>query len=241
MEKEEGKESAGAPKNTDLPPDAVSRLLGQTIGAQVLVETAYPETYARKAWAGTTLEHQITVTSAFEMKLPELNETFIKSLGLESVEELDLRLKEGWETSNQQQRDRKLEELRLAAVVSSVNVEIPQPMVDQDVDRQIRSFGMDPRTLQDRTKVDAALAPTSRERIKTTLVVDALIQKHNLNPTPEEIQGEISNIAISQGYPEREVARYYEEPEHREQLAQSLAQKKIHSFLKEQVRVEGEV
>ena len=239
-EKEAGKESVGTPGNTDLPADASSLLLGKAIGEQLSVEQSYPADYPRKAWAGTTLEHQITISSAFEMKKPDLDETFLKSLGLDSVEELDRRLQEGWEKSAEQRLERQLEEARLAAVVASVAVEIPQPMIDQDVDRQIRSFGMDPRTLQDRSKVDSMLAPTAQERIRTTLVVDALIQKHNLTPTAEEIRAEIAHIASTQGYPEREVARYYEEPEHREQLAQALAQKKIHSFLKEQVRIEGE-
>jgi trigger factor len=69
-------------------------LLGKKSGEKFAIERTYPADAAKKAWAGKKIAHQVEIKAVYWLKKPELDEEFIKSMGLKSVEEFKSKLKE---------------------------------------------------------------------------------------------------------------------------------------------------
>ena len=83
-------------------------LLGKKGGETFAIERSYPADAAKKAWAGKKIAHQVEIKAVYELKKPELDEAFLKSMGLKSAEEFKRKLKEEYEHHQEHQKDEKI-------------------------------------------------------------------------------------------------------------------------------------
>jgi trigger factor len=83
-------------------------LLGKKVEDKFTIQRSYPAEAAKKAWNGKKIEHQVEIKSIFELKKPELDEIFLKSLGLKSAEDFKIKLKEEYEHRQEHQKDEQI-------------------------------------------------------------------------------------------------------------------------------------
>ena len=61
----------------------------------------------QKNLAGKMVDFKVAIKDVYERELPELNEEFVKTLGVKNAEELKSKIKENLENDNKQKTEQK--------------------------------------------------------------------------------------------------------------------------------------
>ena len=101
------------------------------------------------------------------------------------------------------------------AVENATIDEVPQAMIDEDVQNQLNQYlgnmqrqGIDPKTYFKLTgTTEAQLAKGAAERVKTNLVLEAIVAKEKLDASADEIKQEIKDLAHDYNMDEKVVRR----------------------------------
>ncbi|GKQ42806.1 trigger factor [Companilactobacillus sp. RD055328] len=214
----DGKEfDGGSAKNYSLElgsnsfiPGFEEQLVGHKASEDVTVKVTFPKDYHANDLAGKEAEFATTIHEVKEKQLPELDDDFAKDVD-ENVENLD-QLKENIkaEIKKRMENDAEnaIQEAATSAAVKNAKIdEIPEAMINTEVDNQmnqymntIQSQGMNPEMyfqltgtteadLRDQFKKDA------ETRVKTDLVLEAVVAAEKIKPTKKDVDDEIKSLA----------------------------------------------
>ena len=111
-----------------------------------------------------------------------------------------------------------IQEAAIEGAVKNATVdEIPDAMIQDDVDTQLNQYlgnmqrqGIDPQTYYKLTNTNeqqlrSQFAKNAAERVKTNLVLEAIVEKEGLKATKEEIDKEIKDLAAEYNMDEKTV------------------------------------
>jgi trigger factor len=183
-------------------------LRGAQTGEHRRFEVSYPAEYPDPKLAGKNYTYAVEVLGIKEKKLPELNDEFAKEISdSKTLEELRAKVREGLESERDQRQAAAVREALLAKLTAAHDFPVPEALVENQMDvrleRAVRSLaaqGVDPRAVN----VDwVAMRRRQRDRavedVKAELLLDRIATAENIEPTEEEIEGEIARLAERSG------------------------------------------
>ena len=226
-------------------PGFADKLVGVKKGDVKSFEMEFPKDHYNKQLAGQMVEFAVTVKDVFEMKLPELDDAFAKTLGVESID----KLKELLQTNLQQEEDqRSLEasEIELLGKLTKGSrfSDIPELLVNEEVRRMIKELettaeqrGMDMKDYLasiKRTKDELTLdfVPRALERIQTALLIKEVGKRENVAVTEEEVDAEQDRILDSLKESDTETRNMIASPDYREYMAVQMKNRKVVELLR---------
>ena len=203
-------------------PGFEDQLVGANSGDDVDVKVTFPEDYHAKELAGKDAIFKVKVHEIKEKQLPELDDDFAKDVD-EDVDTLD-ELKDKTRKQLQQQKDDQakgaIEDAAIEKAVANAEIEdIPQAMLDEDTNRQMQQYlaGMQQQGISPQmyfqitgTKEDdlkKQFANDAAQRVKTNLVLEAIVDDANLEASDDEIKDEIKDLAKQYGMEENAVEK----------------------------------
>lgn len=161
---------------------------------------------------------------AIEAAMPELTDDFVKSLGdFENISDFRNKLSD---MIAEQKRDEANEKLRIRiadALVDASKVEIPDIMVESEVDRTQAQFSADIErmgvNLDDYLKhskktieeIREEWKPHAEKKAKLQLIMNEIAKKEKLSPDTKEIEDEVNHILEHYADADREKASIYAE------------------------------
>ena len=188
---------------------------GMKTGESKTFPLDFPADYHGKEVAGKTADFLVTVKKIEFQTLPEINEEFVKSLGIEggSVEALRADIKKNLEREVKFRLQARNKAAVMDALVANAELDLPKASVDAEVERLVEGARAD---LKQRGIKDADKAPIPAElfkdqaerRVRLGLVVAELVKTNELQAKPEQIDAHINELAASYERPE-EVVRWY--------------------------------
>ena len=203
-------------------PGFEDQLVGHKADEDVDVKVTFPEDYHAKNLAGKEAVFNVKIHEVKEKQLPELDDEFAKDVD-EDVDTLDA-LKDKTKKQLQEQKEEAaksaIEDAAIEAAVKNAEIEdIPQAMLDQDTDRQVQQYlagmqqqGINPQmyfqitgTSQDDLKKQ--FANDADKRVKTNLVLEAIVKDADLKASDDDIKKEISDLAKQFGMEEDAVEK----------------------------------
>lgn len=222
-------------------PDLYRELIGKRKGDHHSVIREYPSDYHRSAWQGKKFEHLIEIMQHFEMRKPDLDDEFTKKHGYESVQQLKEKMKEEFEAYQQKLReDRKIEAI-IKVLAKAVSFTVPQKMVAQELSRMVQNPSRHVHDLESfRDNHDALfnqLKEDAERNVRFSFIMEKLIKENALSVNQEDLDAEYQKIADANGADPKQVKRYYQEKQQREQLKDILLKRKVIDLLKEKVAV----
>ncbi|MER2110870.1 MAG: trigger factor, partial [Desemzia incerta] len=173
-----------------------------------------PEDYQAEDLKGQDAVFKVKVHEVKAKELPELDDEFAKDIDdeVESLDELKEKVKKQLTEAKSASADEAVEDAAIRKAVENATIEeIPHAMVHDEVHRQMESFlnnmqqqGVSPemyyqitgtteQDLHKQMEVDAEF------RTKTNLVLEAIVEKENFDPSQEEVEEEIKNLAEEYG------------------------------------------
>ncbi len=203
-------------------PGFEDQLIGHKADEDVNVKVTFPEDYHAKNLAGKEAVFNVKIHEVKEKQLPDLDDEFAKDVD-EDVDTLD-ELKEKTKKQLQEQKEdaakSAIEDEAIEAAVNNAEIaDIPQAMLDQDTDRQVQQYlagmqqqGINPQmyfqiTGSSEDDLKKQFASDADKRVKTNLVLEAIVKDADLTASDDDIKKEISDLAKQFGMEEDAVEK----------------------------------
>lgn len=188
-------------------PGFEEQLLGKNIGDNVDVNVIFPEEYHSEELKGKEALFKVKINSIKEKQLPELDDEFAKDVSeFDTLEEYRADIKKNLTEAAERNALVQKQNNAIDALIESSNVEAPESMINEEVDKafrdfagRIRQYNMDLdnyfkmlNTTEE--SVREQLRPEATKRANAELVIDAFAKLENIEVSEEEIDKEIDEF-----------------------------------------------
>ncbi|MGN7168021.1 trigger factor [Paenibacillus cellulositrophicus] len=191
-------------------PGFEEQVVGMATGDFKDVEVTFPETYHAEELAGKKAVFKVKVHEIKRKQLPELDDEFAKDVSeFETLAEYKEDLKKQLLARKEQEAKGNKEAAVVDKVAANAEVEIPQAMIDSEIQNMMRDFdnrlrnqgmnlemflsfsGQTTADLQEQMKDDA------EKRVRNNLVLEQIAKEENIEVTEEDINKELEVMAES--------------------------------------------
>ncbi|MBO7149531.1 MAG: trigger factor [Clostridia bacterium] len=193
-------------------PGFEDQLIGMNIGEDRDINVKFPDEYHAENLKGKDAVFAIKLHEIKKKELPEINDEFIKeSVGAESVDAYKKETKERLEKQNADRAERELEDEIIKKVTETTDVEIPDAMIENQIDRMVQEMeyrlsyqGLklaDYLKYMDKTMEDFRkdYVEQATEYVKSQLVIETIIEREEIVATDEEVEKRVEEMAKAQG------------------------------------------
>lgn len=185
-------------------------LIGLKSGDEKDVKVKFPDDYHADDLKGKDALFKVKVHEVKEVKIPELDKDFFDDLGMEGIttkEELEAQISENIIVQKESQAENKYYDDLLEAAAKNVEVDIPEAMISEELDRMVGQYSdhlrMQGITLEQFYKLtnsdEAALKdqmrPEAIKRITYRLMLEEIAKKEKIEIDDKEAQEEAKKIA----------------------------------------------
>ncbi len=190
------------------PPGFDAELKGLESGADKSFTIHYPDDYAVKEMAGTSLEYAVKVKDIRKKTLPALDDEFAKDVGdFETLQALRDRISQDLQREAEAEADRNLKSDLLKELAARVTVDIPDSLVERELDRRTEEFArrlvdqqIDPRRANiDWDQFRDSQREAGRESVKSALVLDEISHRENVIVSDEDVEKDVAEYAERSG------------------------------------------
>lgn len=203
-------------------PGFEDQLIGHNADEDVDVNVTFPEDYHAKNLAGKDALFKVKIHEIKKKQLPELDDDFAKDVDedVDTLAELKEKTKKQLQEEKDNQAKAAIEDAAINKAVANAEIQdIPQAMLDDDTNRQMQQYlagmqqqGISPQmyfqiTGTKEEDLKKQFANDAAQRVKTNLVLEAIVDDANLDATDEEIAKEISDLAKQYGMEEDAVKK----------------------------------
>lgn len=189
---------------------------GMKSGESKTFPLAFPADYHGKDVAGKTADFMVTVKKIESANLPEVNEAFAKSLGIQegSVDALRADIRKNLEREVKFRLLARNKQAAMDALVAKSELDLPKSIVQNEIDRLIEAqrSELKQRGLKDVEKLpipEDIVRPQAERRVRLGLVVAELVRANGLEAKPDQIKQHIEELAASYERPADVVRWYY--------------------------------
>ena len=184
------------------------QLIGKNIGDEVEVNVTFPAEYHAAELAGKPAVFKVKIHEIKTKELPELNDEFAGEVSeCETMDEYKSDIRAKLAETKQQQATTENENNVVEKVVENASMEIPDAMIDEQVREMINDYarrmqsqgisleqymqftGMTIEKLQEQSR------PQAEKRIRTRLVLEAVVAAENIQVSDEAVDAEIAKMA----------------------------------------------
>ncbi|MCL1471977.1 trigger factor [Argonema antarcticum] len=121
----------------------VDGMVGMNVGESKEVSVDFPEDYPQKELAGKPAVFAVTLKDLKEKELLEVNDDFAQEISeFQTLEELRSTLETRFQEQAQRKTDANKQEALLAELVNLVEVDLPQTLIEQEVDELVTQTAM---------------------------------------------------------------------------------------------------
>lgn len=201
-------------------PGFEEQLIGKNVGEDVEVNVTFPDQYQSDELAGKDAVFKVAVKGIKVKELPELDDEFAKDTSeFDTLEELKADIKAKMEESAKSQSEAATRDRVIDAVVANMTAEIPDQMVESEIDGMLQDFeyqlryqGLD---LEKYLQFSGTTMQQMREqmqddaltRVKTSLTLETISKKENIEVTEEDLEKEFERLAEMQGQSVEEIKK----------------------------------
>ena len=184
------------------------QLIGKKAGDDVDVNVTFPEGYQAEELAGKPALFKVKIHEVKEKILPELDDEFAQDVSeFDTFEEYKASIKEMLEKRKEDSARATQEEEAIAKIVDKSKMDIPEAMVESQVQRMINDFsqriGMQGLSMDmymdysgaDMDSLKEQMRPEAETNIKNSLVLGQIVKEENIEVTDEELGAEKEKLA----------------------------------------------
>ena len=187
------------------------QIIGHKKGDEFDVNVTFPEEYHAENLKGKPAVFKVKVNSIKRKEEAELNEDLAKELGYDSVEDLKAKTKENLTKREETRIENEYRGKVVDAVVDTVNFEIPEAVVEREIQFQINRFAQQLQmqgmslnqyfemTGQNIEKMRESIKESAEKSVKRDLVLNEIAKAEKVEATEEEVNAELDRTALMYG------------------------------------------
>ncbi len=184
------------------------QLIGKNTGDSCDVNVTFPEEYQAKELAGKPAVFHVTVKEIKEKQLPALDDEFAGEVSeFDTLEEYKADIRKKLEERKANEAREKKEDAVVTAIIEDAKMEIPDAMVEtqqrqmaDDFSQRIQMQGLTVEQYFQFTGMNyeglvEQMKPQAERRIKSRLVLEAVVVAEDIKATEEEYEAEVDRMA----------------------------------------------
>jgi trigger factor len=223
-------------------------LIGVKAGDTPVVNVTFPEKYPVETLAGKPAEFKVTVKEVAAPVIPEADDEFATSVGMESLEKLRAAIKERIAAEYENASRMKLKKALLDALDTAHSFDLPPSLVEhefnamweevtQRMERTSKTWD-DEKTTEE--KVRGEYQGLAERRVRLGLVLSEIGQRNEIKITDEDLRRAILDRARSYPGQENMVIQFYKKnPDAVNELRAPVYEEKVVTFALELTKVTG--
>lgn len=191
-------------------PGFEEQLVGVKEGDSRELSLTFPEQYHSEDLAGADVVFKVTVHEVKRKIVPELTAEIIEKLELEDVKteaDLEKHVIETLKTQKENEAKEKLQADVIAGLVEVATVDLPEEMIDMQVDRMLNNFGQQMSgqgfsleqyyqlTGTDEGALREQMRPDAEKQLKESLALEAVVDAEKIEVTEAEIATKLDELA----------------------------------------------
>ncbi|MBR3794902.1 MAG: trigger factor [Clostridia bacterium] len=193
-------------------PGFEEQMVGMSIGEEKDLNVTFPEKYHSDELAGKAAVFHVKVNAITETQLPELDDDFAKDISeFDTLEEYKADIRAKLEAQAAENDKNVLTNDVLGKVMENANVEIPEAMIERQIDSMMRDFEY--RLMGNGLKLDDFMKYTGQDMksfrenyrgqaeksVKAHLVLEAIEKAEAIDATEEQIDAQLTTFAAQTG------------------------------------------
>ena len=210
-------------------PGFEEQLEGMKAGEEKEFKLKFPQDYHDRQLTGKEATFRVKVQLVQERQLPEMNDEFAQGIGkFKSLAELKENIKKGLEHEKLHKKEDKWKKELIEALIKKVKIEIPQVLIDNEVEVMMREIvndiaqlGLTKEQYFQHLKVsEEQMKKQWREkqapdRVKAALILKQIAQDKKISPPKEKVEEMVNRVvqqqtALGQDPAKIDVQRIYE-------------------------------
>ena len=213
-------------------PGLAEALIGLKKGDQKDVETKD---------GNDTISYHVTVDDIKNKIVPNLDDSFAKDMGFETLEDLKKKVKESLDTEAKQNSQRDEVAQIENHLVKMNNFALPQSLVEEYTESSLHNFvhnmtqiKPEQLTAEQHKAFEERIRPTVEKDLRIGYIVHAIAKKENLQATDDDWKAELDkSLSSSQNKSdEKKIKAFFDE--RKEHILATLTERKVFDFLKAQ-------
>jgi len=227
-------------------PDFETGITGMKAGESKDIEVNFPEDYHENL-AGKTATFKIDAKSVSKSVLPEIDEEFVKSFGIESgeVEEMQAEVRKNLETNLESMLTSTLRQNTFDALLQQNDVELPKKMVVEEVERimeeeknKMLQQGLDAKMLENLPDPEfEVLRPQAEKRVELGLLMMEIIRENDIKPDDKRVKARVETMAAAYQDPAEFVEYYMNNQQALAQVQSIVLEEQVVDYLVENADV----
>jgi len=218
------------------------QLTGTSVGDSVTVNLTFPEDYPKSEIAGKAAQFNVEVREVGKPGLPELDEDFIKSFGVEEGTEPAFR-KQILENLERERDQRIRNDIRMAvieALIEDNEFDLPGSLVEEEIDRAVMASRsqLQQQGLPSDGPVDRELFQDSASRrVKVGLVMHEIVKQREIKPDEVAVRKRLDEMSSGYDDPQQFINWYREDRSRLAQIEAAVVEDQVVEALIEEARV----
>jgi trigger factor len=196
-------------------PAVIDALVGLAAGATVEVDQTYGDDHRVEALRGKTLHYAVTVHEVRERVPAAIDDTFLRSLRVASLEELKDRILDDLETRAREQQVQSKRDQASRHLLDGLTFEVPDSLLDgetQTIMGRIMVQNMqrgvpEEEFVKNKEAFHADCQEIARRELRLRFVLERIAQAENIEVTSEELSRAVYNLAMQQRTPVDDIVR----------------------------------
>ena len=217
-------------------------VIGKVAGDEFTLQLKFPDEYHSEELAGAEVEFELKLNTVSEQSLPEVNEDFFKSFGVEEGgieafrEEVTNNMQREMKTASRN----KLKTTLMDALISDMEVTIPAALMSNEINQLKHQTvqqmgggqGFDPQNMPDDLFKEQA-----KRRVTLGLVLGEVISQQNIQADAGKVRAAVEELAATYESPEEVVKWYYSNEEQLKGIESSVIEDEVFDYIIEQAEV----
>lgn len=188
-------------------PGFEEQMVGIGIDEEKDLQVTFPSDYHDEALAGKEAVFHVKVHGIRVREMPELDDEFAKDLGFETLDEYKTDIRAKLEAEAKKNADNTFENELVEAAAQNAQIDVPPPMIEREIDSMMndlayqmayRGISMEhfmQYTGQTMEELREQRRESAEKRVRVELVLHAIAEAENINPSQEEIDEVLDHLA----------------------------------------------
>ena len=213
---------------------------GREPGEEFTCQLQFPDDYQQADLAGKDVEFSITLNGVRESRLPEVDEDFYRSFGVEEGgeeafhEEITRNMQRELKSAQRGRMKNKISE----EVVKRADISLPESLMAEEIERlrkqtveRMGGGGQIPELPED------LLRDQARRRLAMGLIISEIVSANELKADPDRVREAIEELASTYESPEEVIRWYYGNEEQLSAIESSVLEDQVFDFIAEKVKL----
>ena len=224
-------------------PGFEEQIIGMKAAESKDIEVTFPDDYQAENLKGQKVMFKIKMNEVSEVKLPNLDEEFFKSINMDvkTKAEFEKKIEEQLQTDLKTNLKTKTKQRIFDAFESSNQIDIPQSMIISEANNlrnnTAQQMGLDIGKLEeDQFPIDN-FKENALKRVRLGVLINKLIEENNISVDNDTLKKEIEDKSKSFKDPEQYVNWIYGNEEQLKNIESLVLEDKVAKYLEEKSKV----